>query len=85
MTITEKDREDLKRFRDDSRFIEQQEDELTEKYPNKWIAVTNKKIVDINDDFDALLDDLKKKDIHPGDCVIELLSTSEDVWILAEI
>jgi len=85
MTITKKDSADMKRFREDSIFIEQHEDELKEKYPNKWIAVLNRKVVNVNDDFDSLLDNLKKHDIHPGDCVIEFLSTSEEIWILTGI
>ena len=81
MTITEKDREELQRHREDLEYFEKQKDNLKRMYPNQWVAIYNKDIVEVNEDFEKLLENLRVKKIHPGHTVIEFLSTAEDIWI----
>ena len=82
LTITEQDKINFGRMREDRCFLEKHKDELREKYPNRWVAVLNKKIAGVNEDFDVLLEELRKKNIDTGETIIEFLSTTEDIPIL---
>jgi hypothetical protein len=58
---------------------------IKRKHPNQWVAIYNKDIVEVNDDFDKLLENLRAKKIVPGHTVIEFLSTTEDIWVLVAV
>jgi len=82
ISITENDRKRMRQYRDDVLYIDKHLDELTEKYPNQWIAVHKKEIVGVDNDFDSLIKKLSSKNIPLGKTAIEYLSTSEDMMVL---
>jgi hypothetical protein len=55
------------------------------KHPDQWVAIYNKDIVEVNDDFDKLLENLRAKKIVAGHTVIEFLSTTEDIRVLVAV
>jgi len=82
-TVPPEIKERLIKFREDSQFVDQHHDELVQKYPDQWPAVYNNQVDAVNDDFEALLEELRTKGISPGETVIELMSTEKVTWILA--
>ncbi|CEG13697.1 hypothetical protein MSIBF_A450003 [groundwater metagenome] len=82
LTITKEDKKAFRRMQEDEKFLEKNYDGLISEYPNKWIAILNKKIVGVNEDIDALLADMRKRGIDTSKALIEFLSTTDDVWTL---
>lgn len=52
-------------------------DTLTEKYPNKYIAVKNEQIIASDDSIKQLLTRFKKEGKNPDDYVIEFIQKGE--------
>jgi len=75
-------KEDLHRFREDSQFLDHNHKDFIKMYPDQWVAAYNKKIVGVNSDFGALLDELRQKGISPGATAIALMATEKVTWIL---
>jgi len=50
-----------KRFYRDREWADKHYSELQKKYPNKWIAVLNKKVVGVSDDKGNFLEKAKQK------------------------
>jgi len=84
MLLTGRDLEEIKQFREDRVWLEEQKDELKKKYPNQWVAILNKKVIGISSDYSSLIESLKRKNIELGKVVIEYLSTTEEIFILVE-
>lgn len=72
----------LTRFRDDIAYFLDHKEELTEKYPNKWVGIYHHKVVGVNKDLEPLIKGLKGKGIPTGKAVVEYLSTKETIMIL---
>ncbi len=70
------------KFEEDVLFLEKHKEEFRSKYPNKWIAVCGKKIVQIGDDLEQIAKELREKGINPGQAVIEFLATEETTLVL---
>lgn len=51
----------LKKFEEDSQWMAKHYGELQEKYAGKFIAIINKKIIDIDENIENLINKLKEK------------------------
>jgi len=85
MLFTEQDLEEIKQFREDRIWLEEQKDELKKKYKNQWVAILNKKVVGTSPDYSSLIESLKRKNIELGKVVVEYLSTTEEIFIFADM
>lgn len=85
MLFTEQDLEEIKQFREDRIWLEEQKDELKKKYKNQWVAILNKKVVGISPDYSSLIESLKRKNIELGKVVVEYLSTTEEIFIFVDM
>lgn len=65
---------ELERFQADAIYLDKHRTELTERYPEQWVAVYNLQVVGAAEDLDQLIEDLKCKGIPPGDVYQEFLS-----------
>ena len=72
----------LKHFKEDIQYFTEHKDELTEKYPDKWVGVYHHNVVSANKDLKTLIDNLVKQGISPGKTVVEYLATRETIMIL---
>ena len=72
----------LKRFTKDTKFLESIRPELTNKYPDQWIAVYQKEVVAVDKSLKRLIDHLKDTNIPASDTVVELLRTKRIPMIL---
>ena len=73
---------DMKHFEEDNRWLRENLKELRQKYPDRFIAVYDRKVVAVGD---ALADAQKKASnagIDPKKCVIQLILTQDYIWVL---
>jgi len=80
----EKLMEGFARHRRDVEFFEYHHKELLEKYPDKWVAVYDVKVVDTDKDFLVLLARLKEKGIPTNKPIIHFMDTDPKPWILVQ-
>lgn len=57
----------------DSRFISENAGELSRKYPKKFIAVYDNRLVSVGDSLEYVMEDLKRKGIEPSVALIEYI------------
>lgn len=72
-------------FLRDSKFINANRSVLREKYPDRYVAVQNEKVVGYNKNRKQLYYKLRKRGIDPRECVIELMETRRRTLILAKV
>lgn len=73
----------LKKFKEDSKWLDENYDELSQKYEEEWVAVFNKQVVDHDKNIDRLLGRLEGN--HPKefrDMVIEFVTKEKLEMIL---
>ena len=69
-------------FREDCEFLDAHYDELLEKYPERWVAVVDKRVVGADPDLDRLLTRLKPMGLPRNRIVTEKVTAEEEIWIL---
>ena len=72
-------REFSKRYAEDSRWINDNINELTQKYPDHWIAVLEKEVVIASKDLDEVKNVAQKRaaEVGEGQCVYSFV---EGLW-----
>lgn len=80
--VSKQDLKEMGLYEKDVIFFENQRPVLRKKYPGRWVAVFNGRIVGVSRDFGLLLKDLQRKRISPGKTAIDFISTKEEIWIL---
>ena len=80
----EKFREEFARHERDFEFLNYHHKELLEKYPDKWVAVYDVKVVGVHEDFLALLEQLKKEGIPTNKTIIWFMDTDPKPLILSK-
>lgn len=74
--------EELLQFRKDVILLAQLRPNLTKKYPDKWVAFHNGKVIRIEDTLGGLLKELDKQRLPRNKVVTQFLSTAKRVMIL---
>jgi hypothetical protein len=70
------------RFADDGRYLREHWDELLAKYPDRCIAIYNRKVVAADKDPQKVVEQVKALGLSPGHVYRKWLSTSDDLLIL---
>lgn len=65
----------LAHYNQDRDFLEGRRKELTEKYPDWWVAVYSLRVVGVNKSFARLLRSLQKNGVPTGQTVIDCMYT----------
>ncbi len=73
---------ELKRFKRDTKYYQDHQEELLEQYPEQWVGIFNEQVVGTAPDFDQLLDDLQAKGIPVGKTLVEHLTRKDELLIL---
>lgn len=60
--------------RNDQEWFESNLNSLKSKYNNKFIALHNKKVIDVDTDLDALMEKLSKKNIDTSSVFVKFVS-----------
>ena len=74
MTIAQ----ELERFRKDALYVNEHWEELTARYPDRWIAVYEERLVADAKNPSQLRSKLLKKGVPPGEAYRRYLSTKEE-------
>ncbi|MCJ7560813.1 DUF5678 domain-containing protein [Candidatus Bathyarchaeota archaeon] len=61
-------------FNKDFQWFLQSREKLLSKYENKWVAISNNKILDSDENLTALVKRLKAKGLQPEQTLIQFLS-----------
>jgi hypothetical protein len=61
-------------FNKDLQWFLQRREKLLSKHENKWVAISNNKILDSDEDLTALVKRLKAKGLQPEQTLIQFLS-----------
>jgi hypothetical protein len=64
----------LNEFSSDMDWLDSQLDQLRKKYPNKYVAVKDHKVVGASSDLQDLIQNLKKKKLSPNEIPVEFIS-----------
>lgn len=70
--------QELARFREDAVYVDEHWEELVARYPERWIAVYERKVVADAKSPTQLRSKVLKKGIPPGDTYRKFLSTKEE-------
>lgn len=75
--------EEHRKLHENHLWLEEHREELTTQYPDEWVLVVDKQVIDHDKDFNELM---KRFHALPDEiarrCVCEFLSTKEEIWIL---
>lgn len=74
--------ERARRFREDSLYFNEREEEFLRLYPDQWVAVYDKQFAGADADINRLLKDLKARGYPLESVVIRPMSTEDVTWIL---
>ncbi len=78
--------EGLERFTEDTRWLDEQRYELFKTYPNEWVMVYNKTVVDHGKDLQCLCNRMRKEGkFDPGHCAGKFLTGKPDPPLLISI
>ena len=75
-------RDGLRRYRRQAGLMVALRKELTDRYPNKWVAMSDDDVVCVGDTLKDVLAELDRKGISRGDAVVEYLDTEPRSMIL---
>jgi len=75
-------RENLIKFTRDVALLAQKRPELTEQYPDKWVAFYSGEVILISDTLDKLLEGVDQKGIEREKVVTQFLSSEKITMIL---
>jgi hypothetical protein len=69
--------------RENSEWLNDHRKELRQQYPDRYVAVFDRKVVSQNEDFQIVLSALRKKsEAAPAIAAIEFLNKDEIIWVL---
>jgi len=63
----------------DSRFISNNGSEFSHKYARKFVAIKDQQVIAMGDNFENVLDDIKKKGIDPSRVLIEYIPDKGEI------
>lgn len=72
----------LREFSQDTNWISKGEEKLRKKFPNKYIAVMKRKVIDSDSDLQNLIQRLKENGKNPSEIPIEFISKEPTRLIL---
>ena len=74
--------QELDRSRADALYLEEHREELLEQYPERWVAIHNRRVVGAAKDPRRLVKQLERKGILPGDTYWQYLTDKDQLLIL---
>lgn len=72
----------LSKIEEDNKWLQQHYNELQEKYPNRFVAIHNKKVVATAKEMDEIIKTVKKEGLDPASMLIEPIPEKGLTFIL---
>ena len=63
----------------DSNFISEKSLEFSQKYTRKFLAIKDKQIIAVGDEFEEVLNEVKQKGIEPSNVLIEYIPDKGEI------
>jgi len=74
---------EIKLKRENSEWLDRHREELRRKYPDRYVAVFDRRVAAQGEEFHAVLSALRKKSLTaPAIAAIEFIDKDEVVWVL---
>ena len=75
-------REGIRWYGERCDLFDSRRDELTEKYPDQYVALAADDTVVASETLDEVFEELDRRGLEREPCVVEFLSSEPEVWIL---
>lgn len=75
--------QELERYERDAEYFEEHREELLQRYPERWVAIYNQRVVGAARDPKRLRRQVERQGIPPGDSFWEYVTDQEELLILA--
>ena len=62
--------------------FDRRREELTEKYPDRYVALAADDTIVASETLDGVFEDLDRRGLEREPCVVEFLSAKPEIWIL---
>lgn len=73
---------ELERFTSDAEYLDRHRRELLSRYPDRWVAIYDQRVVGASRDLKRLIRQLERKGIPPAQTYREYLTEKEELLIL---
>jgi hypothetical protein len=74
--------QELDRFRADALYVEEHREELLKQYPERWVAILDRRVVGAAKDVRRLVKQLERKGIPPEDTYCRYLTDKDELLFL---
>ncbi len=71
--------EEFSELEADSSFISEKSLEFSQKYEGKFVAIKNKQIIAVGDNFERVIEEVKQKGIEPSGVLIEYIPAKGEI------
>lgn len=78
----EQSRKDQQRFESDLNYLLSRRDEWRDKYPNRWIAIYQEKLVAVADTGERLLGELRRQGLPVERVIIDFVTEEQAALVL---
>ncbi len=75
---------EFKSMEEDSSFISEKSVEFGQKYAKKFIAVKDKQVVAIGEDFEKVIEEVKQKGLDPSLVLVQYIPTKDEIIFCQE-
>ena len=75
-------REGLRWYGERCESFDRRRDELTEKYPDRYVALAADDTIVASETLDGVFAELDRRGLEREPCVVEFLSSEPEIWIL---
>lgn len=70
---------EFKELESDSNFISEKSAEFSQKYARKFVAIKNRQIVAVGDNFETLIEEVKQKGFNPAQVLIQYVPAKDEI------
>ena len=78
----ERIREGLSWYGERCELFDRRREELTEKYPDRYVALASDDTIVAAETLDGVFEELDRRGLDREPCVVEFLSSEPEIWIL---
>ncbi len=70
---------EFREFEADSNFISEKSLEFSQKYARKFVAIKDRQIVAVGDNFETLIEEVKQRGFNPAQVLIQYIPAKDEI------
>ena len=70
---------EFKELESDSNFISEKVEEFSQRYAKKFIAVKDRQVVAVGDNFEMLIEEVKQKGFDPAQVLVQYIPSKDEI------